>query len=160
METNLNETAYPHATIKDSLEQGRIYQDFVCIELAKAQKLNLQNMTSRKYQNEVGENLQGVEIKLDNRCLETKQLSIEIAEKSNRDYQNWIPSGIMRDDNSFLYIQGNFKTFWLFSKRDLKLIHSKNRFEIRDFNGTLQSYFLPLKMADHFALYKWSKPTS
>lgn len=158
METNLNELSYPHATIKDALEQGRIYQDFVCIELAKAQKLYLQNMSSRKYQNEVGENLQGVEIKLDNRCLETKQLSIEIAEKSNRDYHHWFPSGIMRNDNSFMYIQGNFKAFWLFAKRDLKLIHSKKIYAIRDFNGTLQSYFLPLKIADHFALYKWSHP--
>ena len=108
---------------KDSFGVGDYFQDYVCIELAK-QNIILQNINSKKFQYEVGENLQGFEIKVDNRfngyCPTdkpaTNQLSIEIAEKTKAENPNYIPSGIYREDNSWLYIQGNQKCFYIFAK--------------------------------------------
>jgi len=56
-----------------------------------------------------------------------QQLSIEIAEKTKADNAKFVPSGIYRNDNSWLYIQGNFKTFWIFSKKLLILLHCSRR---------------------------------
>jgi N6-adenosine-specific RNA methylase IME4 len=93
------------------------------------------SLDSKKFQYEIGENLQGFEIKYDARCtgdrgtLATNQLSIEIAEKTKDSNLNYIDSGIYRNDNSWLYIQGNYMMFWIFSKRILKLLHKSGRYK-------------------------------
>jgi len=156
METSHKRTIYPDAQISDPLEKGMAFQDFVCIELAK-HHIILQNISSKKYQYEVGENLQGFEIKLDNRCTGTKQLSIEIAEKNCREDPCWTHSGILRKDNSFIYFQGNYESFWMFSKSWLVRWLKQKKPVIKDYNGTLQSFYLPIEVADWGAVWKWNK---
>jgi len=142
----------------DSFEVGNEFQDFVCIELAK-QGIILQNINSKKFQFNVGENLQGFEIKYDARCtgdrgtIATNQLSIEIAEKTKADNTKFIPSGIYRNDNSWLYIQGNFKTFWIFSKKLLILLHFSRRYKEHEL-PTIKKFYLPLEDADRFCAKK------
>jgi hypothetical protein len=146
---------YPHATLINSLERGLEFQDFVCIVLAQ-RNIILQNISSKKYQFEVGENLQGFEIKLDKRCTDTQRLSIEVAEKSSRNVLAWTPSGIMRDDNSFLYIQGNYECFWVFGKNWLIRYMEEKSPLIEEFNGTIKRFFLDSEVADVGAIYKWT----
>ena len=142
----------------DSFEVGNEFQDFVCIELAK-QGIILQNINSKKFQFNVGENLQGFEIKYDARCtgdrgtIATNQLSIEIAEKTKADNTKFIPSGIYRNDNSWLYIQGNFKTFWIFSKKLLILLHRSGRYKEHEL-PTIKKFYLPMEDADRFCAKK------
>ena len=142
----------------DSFEVGNEFQDFVCIELAK-QGIILQNINSKKFQFNVGENLQGFEIKYDARCtgdrgtIATNQLSIEIAEKTRADNSKFVPSGIYRNDNSWLYIQGNFKTFWIFSKKLLILLHFSRRYKEHEL-PTIKKFYLPLEDADRFCAKK------
>ena len=142
----------------DSFEVGNEFQDFVCIELAK-QGIILQNINSKKFQFNVGENLQGFEIKYDARCTgdrgttATNQLSIEIAEKTRADNSKFVPSGIYRNDNSWLYIQGNFKTFWIFSKKLLILLHFSRRYKEHEL-PTIKKFYLPLEDADSFCAKK------
>lgn len=142
----------------DSFEVGNEFQDFVCIELAK-QGIILQNINSKKFQFNVGENLQGFEIKYDARCTgdrgttATNQLSIEIAEKTKADNTKFIPSGIYRNDNSWLYIQGNFKMFWIFSKKLLILLHRSGRYKEHEL-PTIKKFYLPLEDADRFCAKK------
>ncbi len=142
----------------DSFEVGNEFQDFVCIELAK-QGIILQNINSKKFQFNVGENLQGFEIKYDARCTgdrgttATNQLSIEIAEKTRADNSKFVPSGIYRNDNSWLYIQGNFKTFWIFSKKLLILLHFSRRYKEHEL-PTIKKFYLPLEDADRFCAKK------
>lgn len=144
----------------DSFEVGNNFQDFVCIELAK-QNIILQNINSKKFQFEVGENLQGFEIKVDNRFngfypkdkKATNQLSIEIAEKSNEKNEFYIPSGIYRKDNSWLYIQGNQKCFYIFSKNLLVLLHSSNRYK-EAILPTIKKFYLPVEDADKYCALK------
>lgn len=151
------ENLYPHATVKDSLEKGLSFQDFVCIQLAK-RHIILQNIGSKKFQFQVGENLQGFEIKLDTNCTRTGRLSIEVAEKTNRDMLYWTDSGIMKEDNSIMYIQGNYEAFWMFWKNQLQRWYKKNKPEVTTFNGTIRRFYLSLKLADEGKLagFKWT----
>jgi len=134
-----------------AFQVGLEYQDFVCIELAK-QNIILQNIGSKLYQLTVGENLQGFEIKYDERCTDTGRLSIEVAEKSRADANlPWTPSGIMRNDNTWLYIQGNRQVAYIFAKKWLLLYLFKKKPKIEEFNGTIRRFFLPLAQAEQGA---------
>ncbi len=149
LETN-SDPAYRDAKSVTSYQDGMEYQDFVCERLAR-HHIILQNIASRKFQYEVGENLQGFEIKLDNRCLETGQLSIEVAEKSAADNPDWVPSGIMREDNSWLYLQGNYQIIFIFSKKLLREYLERKKPEIHKSLGTVQKFYMPLSTA-----HKWA----
>lgn len=143
---------------KDSFEVGNKFQDFVCIELAK-DNIILQNINSKKFQFETGENLQGFEIKYDGRCtgdnetIATNRLSIEIGEKTNKNNVDYIPSGIYRSDNTWLYIQGNYNAFWIFSLKLLKQLHQSNRYEEKE-EPTLRAFYLPIEDADKYCAKK------
>ena len=106
---------------QDQLKAAGEYQDYVCEKLHYV-GIVLQNMTSQKYQYEKRENLLGLEIKFDNRMQETKRIYIETAEKSNPQNPNYIPSGIYRDDGSWLYGIGNYDIFYIFDKKVLQRI--------------------------------------
>lgn len=143
----------------NSFEIGAGFEDFVCIELAK-QGIILQNIHSRKFQFETGENLQGFEIKYDSRCTgcstdkpPTNQLSIEIAEKTNSSNAYYVKSGIYRDDNSWLYIQGNYHQFWVFSKKLLLLLHESGRYKENTL-PTIKTFYLPITDADKYCAKK------
>ena len=151
---NLNNSGH-----MDSFEVGSSFEDFVCIELSK-QGIILQNIHSRKFQYETGENLQGYEIKYDSRCTgcstdkpPTNRLSIEVAEKTDENNINYIPSGIYRDDNSWLYIQGNYHQFWIFQKKLLVMLHNSNRYKKKTL-PTIKTFYLPVKDADKYCAKK------
>ncbi len=137
---------YVDAKSATSYQDGLDYQDFVCARLAKLHII-VQNIASKKFQFDVGENLQGFEIKLDERCADTGRLSIEVAEKSRADRPDWTPSGIMRDDNSWLYIQGNYDIIFIFAKNWLRRWHDKKRPLIEDKHGTIRTFYLDFKVA-------------
>jgi len=143
----------------DSFEIGNEFQDFVCIELAK-ESIILQNINSKKFQYETGENLQGFEIKYDARCtgdrktIATNQLSIEIAEKTNGFNMNYVESGIYRSDNSWLYIQGNYMMFWIFAKKVLQLLHKSGRYTEHTL-PTIKKFYLSIADADKYCAKKW-----
>lgn len=138
----------------DSLNVGNEFEDFVCVEVAK-EGLIIQNIHTKKFQYKTGENLQGFEIKYDGRCtgdnrtVPTNRLSIEIAEKTKAENPNWIPSGIYRDDKSWLYIQGNYNNFWVFSKKLLIQLYKSGRYII-DEMPTIRKFYLPITDADKY----------
>ena len=145
-----SDPVYPDAKSKSSYQDGMEFQDFICERLAR-HHIILQNIASRKFQFEVGENLQGFEIKLDRRCLETGRLSIEVAEKTAAANSFWVPSGIMREDNSWLYIQGNYQIVFIFAKKLLRDYLRKKKPKIDESLGTVQKFYLPLDVARHLA---------
>ena len=101
------------------------------------------------FQYQVGENRQGHEVKLDSRCTETGRLSIEIAEKTRASNHAWQPSGILRRDNSWLYIQGNYQRVFVFPKSWLvRYFLSKiEPSEIHESYGTVRKFYLPIETA-------------
>lgn len=140
------EPSYPSGARSTLYSEGVEFQDFVCAELAKY-GIILQNFSSKRFQLACGENIQGFEIKLDKRCHETGRLSIEIAEKSNAANPDWVPSGIYRNDNCWLYIQGNHHQLFIFPKNRLIHFHERQRPEEFESYGTVRKFYVYLNMA-------------
>ena len=110
---------------KEKLEAGLQYQDYVADQLRKADPcIILGAYSSRKWQNDHGESASGIEIKHDMKLKETGNLYIEVAEKSNSSLKEYTPSGIMRDDNTWLYLIGDYEQAFLFSKHQLKTVYA------------------------------------
>lgn len=118
---------------KDKLESALQYQDFIADKLRKADPcIIIGAYSSRKYQYEHGESMSGIEIKYDMKKKDTGNLYIEVAEKSNPNISEYSPSGIMRDDNTWLYLIGDYEEAFLFSKHQLQSIYAdKERYKIR-----------------------------
>lgn len=118
---------------KEKLEAGLEYQDFIADQLRKSDPcIILGAYTSRKWQNEHGESSSGIEIKHDMRMKGTGNLYFEVAEKSREDMPEYTPSGIMRDDNTWLYLIGDYEQAFLFSKQQLKALYAdKQRYRMR-----------------------------
>jgi len=137
---------YPDAR-PNSFQVGLEFQDYVCVLLAQ-DHIILQNLGSKLYQLQVGENLQGFEIKYDERCTDTGRLSIEIAEKSRNDPNlPWTPSGIMRDDNAWLYIQGNHEIIFVFAKNYLRRYFELKSPKVHENFGTVRKFYISLDNA-------------
>lgn len=110
---------------KEKLEAGLEYQDFIADQLRKGEPcIILGAYSSRKWQNEHGESASGIEIKHDMKLKETGNLYIEVAEKSHPDMPEYTPSGIMRADNTWLYLIGDYDQAFLFSKHQLKTLYA------------------------------------
>jgi hypothetical protein len=144
----------------NSFEIGNEFQDFVCIEMAK-DGIILQNINSKKFQFETGENLQGFEIKYDSRCTgdmgtdSTNRLSIEIAEKTKAENSKYIPSGIYRGDNAWIYIQGNYMMFWVFSIKHLRLMYETGKYKDAEL-PTIKTFYIPVETANKYCLKKYT----
>lgn len=96
----------------------------------------------------MGENLQGFEIKLDEPCIRTGRLSIEMFEKSRDDISlPWSKSGIQRNDNTWLYIQGNREVLFVFPKNLLTRYYNHNKPQLTEKRGTIQTFYLPIDWA-------------
>jgi len=142
---------YPDCKDTNSFESGLQFQDFVLDTLLSNLGIAISNYTSRKWQFEVGENRQGIEIKLDRRILETGNVSIEVAEKSRADAnKEYAPSGIFRDDNSWLYIQGNWHILFIFPKNILKHLYWSGRYKVDEY-PTIKRFLMPIEDARKYA---------
>ena len=141
-------TTYPDCQHADPLQVGAEFLDFVTVTL-QTRGLYLQPFTSKKYQYNKGESLQGWEVKLDQRFLETGRLSIEVAEKTRSANASWVPSGIYRNDNTWLYIQGNYQRFYIFLKKFLVQLHQAGRYSEGEI-PTLRKFYLPVIDADKY----------
>lgn len=111
------------------LEKGLQFQDFITDILLKELGISLSTYSSQKYQNLKGENKQGFEIKFDDKYKDTGNVYIEVAEKSNPLNENFISSGIYRNDNTWLYLIGDYKEIFIFSKKHLKLMYESKKYK-------------------------------
>lgn len=146
---------YPDCKHADPLQTGAEFLDFVMVTL-QTRGLYLQPFTSKKYQYEKGESLQGWEVKFDGRYTDTGQLSIEVAEKTKAANTEWVKSGIYRNDNTLLYIQGNYTGFYIFIRKQLVVLHTikddgKWRYTRAEI-PTLQKFYLPIITANRLGI--------
>ncbi len=144
---------YYNKQLKDGLE----YQDFVA-EILYSFGLPLFNYASKKYQFEHGENKLGVEIKYDKKFKDTGNLWIEIEEKSDPQNKHYFPSGIYRNDNTWLYVIGNYEVFFIFCKKRLKQLSKRGHYKILENNmKTSQGFLLSRKDAEYFSSKIWTE---
>ncbi len=137
---------------KDRLKQGLKYQDFIMNLFADELGIIISIYTSREYQL-VGESMQGIEIKHDDQYAKTDNLYIEYAEKSNKDNREYIGSSILRKDNTWLWVIGNYKRVFIFAKKLLKRLYVGRdalKYQIVE-TETSRGYLLPHKDAVKYA---------
>jgi hypothetical protein len=131
-----------------------LYQDFVVDLLFQTIGLVVVQYASRYYQMQVGESRTGVEIKHDERFAQTGNLWIETAEKARPRAGDYFPSGIDRDDNTWLYVIGNYDIVFGFPKMLLRALRDSGRYIVRPNNtATSLGYLLPSKHAHRYAAF-------
>jgi len=149
---------YPDADRPTTFQEGLEFQDFVADLLLTELGIALTSYSSTRYQWLKGENRQGIEIKLDRRILATGNVSIEVAEKSHMGVLTWTPSGILRDDNAWLYIQGNQDIVFVFGKSTLRLVYQKcYQDKVWEPKPTIRTFLMPLAEANKLALKVFHK---
>ena len=147
---------YRQGYYADKLEQGLQFQDFAAQELYR-RGIVIVGYSSRRYQNEVGENMLGAEIKRDGMFRETGNLYIETAEKSHPDKPTYIPSGIMRADNSWLFVIGDERDLYIFSTLYLRKLVKAPKCNCRFVEKTTsQGYLMPIDSAERYCIRKIS----
>lgn len=141
---------YKNGYYDKKLEEGLQFQDIVTRELY-LRGIVVVGYSSRRFQNEQGENMLGAEIKRDDKFRESGNIYLEVAEKSHPDNPQYIPSGIMRKDNSWLFVIGDEKTVWIFPTEYLRRI--KHRYK-QVTTATSIGHLMPLADADKYCIRK------
>ena len=135
-----------------SLEKGREFEDYVS-ECLWGLGLAVMTYGSMRYQRK-GESLNGIEIKYEGKFRETKRLYIECRQEK----KDWEVSGIFKRDNTWLWVMGDYKGFYIFTKVDLQMMHGSEdglwQTEIfNEANTTNTSgYLLPVEVADYMCV--------
>ena len=132
---------------REKLEEGFQFQDFIT-DILYDHGMVVVSYVSR-LRGRHAENKLGIEIKRDGKFRKTKNLYIETAEKSSPDRPSFVPSGIYRDDNSWLYAIGDEETLWIFAKKYLKSL--EHRYDKREI-PTSRGYLLPLADANKYCI--------
>lgn len=141
---------YANGYYDEKLQQGLEFQDIVTRELYK-RGIVVVGYSSRRFQNSEGENMLGAEIKRDGYFQSTGNLYIEVAEKSHPNNPAYIASGVMRKDNSWLFVIGDEKTIWIFATTYLRRL--VRRWEKKR-TPTSIGYLCPLSEADKYCIRK------
>lgn len=137
---------YYHRQLEKALE----YQDFVADKLYEI-GIPLNCYSSKKYQYGKGESRTGIKIKFDDQRKRTGNLYIEYAEKSNPNNKIYIPSGIERKDNTWLYVIGDYDIIYILAKNWLQQI--KNLKDTRHVTTpTSKGYLYMELMAQKYAI--------
>lgn len=143
---------YQNGYYKRQLKQGQEFEDYVATVLYGC-GIPIMPFTSKLYQQTRGENMLGAEVKKDTKFGGTGNLFIETAEKSHPDRPEFVPSGIDRQDNTWLYVIGDESCVWIFSKTLLRLLRQSGRYTEKEI-PTSQGFLLPVKDADKYAAKK------
>ena len=128
---------------EDKLQEGEEFQDYVS-DLLHDRGISIGLYTSRKYQIEKGESRSGFEIKYDKQLETTGNLFIEVQERHDPTGK-YVPSGILRKDNTLFYVIGNHKRVMVFGKYQLiDLIRAKKFKLVENKEKTGVGYLLPV----------------
>ena len=134
------------------LERGLEYEDFVYQMLQKECGITTVRYASAKWQNEVGENAGGIEIKLNEQFAKTGNLWIETARKLYPEQQEYKASGICRPDNGWLFVTGTYEIIFIFSRRMLRGLMGRHTI-IENNTKTSRGFLLSSKDAHAYAAH-------
>ena len=104
---------------KDKLAEGQRFESFVMSRWPDIYPNRTLTIRDGKYSQLLGETDEGVEIKYDGMMEKTGRIYIEIQEKTNANNDNYVDSGIYRNDNTRIWCIGNMTQLFLFSKQKL-----------------------------------------
>ncbi len=125
------------------LGRGTQYEDFASWALLYYAGMVFVPYRSKEWQNVVGENSGGVEIKFQDRMKDTGNLWIETYRKSHPGQADYRPSGILRNDNGRFMATGDYERIFLFSRVELRLL-SPRYSEIENSTLTSRGFLMPI----------------
>ena len=147
----IKKTTYIMRTMNDynkDFQAALEFQDFVMEEMCKLGFPMLMYSSLKKQL--AGENTNGIEIKYDRKFRETGNFYITVAAKATSD-SNWHPCGITKQDNSWLYLIGDYDDFYIFSKQQLFNIFVTGEIKtIINNEGTNRGFLLPVDYKNGF----------
>jgi hypothetical protein len=122
-------------TFKNDLEEGMEFQDFIIDELFK-KGICLMVYGSRSRQ-KVSESLNGIEIKFDRKFRQTGNFFLECFSYSYGHFKNtgeviFHESGILKDDNTWLFVIGDFQNYYVIPKKTLVRYYKKYSDKLRE----------------------------
>tara|TARA_R110002012_G_scaffold280_9_gene1109 strand:+ start:946 stop:1419 length:474 start_codon:yes stop_codon:yes gene_type:complete len=138
----------------NKLEEGKKYELFIKEQLYKQKNFKLNLFESKLDQYNIGESLEGIEIKFDNKMKYTKNVYIEFAEKTNSNNKDWINSGIFRNDNTHSWIIGNYNKAYIFWKIALQQIFKNKKYLKEVETKTSKGVLLNKEMIKKFKIGK------
>ncbi len=144
--------AYDAGYYNKKLQQGLEFQDVMTRALYQ-RGIVVVGYSSKRFQNSHGENMLGAEIKRDDNFRKTGNLYIETAEKAHPRNENYVKSGIMREDNSWLFIIGDERTAYIFSTKYLRML-SRTRGWREVKTPTSIGMLMPLSDAEKYSIRK------
>jgi len=124
------------------IESGKVYQDFVVDACWNLLGLAIVQYSSVVYQRHVGESKTGAEIKHDETFARSGNLWIEIEEKARPRPGPYASAGIYRNDNTWLYIIGNYDHVFIFQKTLLQILHRSGKCRVIENNTQTSRGFL------------------
>ena len=130
-------------------ERGSRYETFVYDLVLRDYNVQVKPCRTYEEQMSIGENHSGLEVKCQERCREFGSLAIEYAETTGNG--RWVPSGIMREDNSKHLATGDWETVWVFTIPILREIRPIMRAYM---TLTSKGYILPLDEAERLCTAK------
>lgn len=137
-----------YARYNRDLKRGLPYEDFVYDLLQRRLGITVVAYRSPEWQDKVGENSGGVEIKFNEKYDQTERLWIETHRKSHEEQEDYKESGILRVDNGWLFVTGTYHVVYVFSRRMLQLIRPKYDEEVI---ATSKGFLLPKVDAEKYA---------
>lgn len=143
---------YPDSKHNNPLRLGELYQELInyLLEMKLGWRVSFTQSEQRQYS--IGESWEGVEIKLDYWCTQTRRLSLEVGEKRHSEQPHFTPSGIFRRDNCEYYIQGNLIRAWIFKKYDLTEYYKKHKPDlISNDPPTIQKFYISIRDSEEIA---------
>jgi len=83
---------------------------------------------------------------------ETGNAYIEIAEKSDPKNDKYVNSGIYRDDNTWLWLIGNYTEIYIIQKNLLKMLVETGRYrQVENDRKTSIGYLIPKEILKRYA---------
>jgi hypothetical protein len=158
---NNKQQSYEDEIYNPRLKESQKFVDFVG-QILRDQGIILVPHVSKELQHK-GENTIGFEIKNDKKFKESGNLYIEFKEKADPQNIHFPNSGILRTDNTWLWIIGDYHKFFILAKKDLIIAFNKldkyGNFVYRRVGNntkTSEGFLLPEKDAQELALKIWS----
>ena len=141
-----------HANYKLNLVEAQEFENFASDAMAHGLCILPVVFHSKYFQTTFGESLTGIEFKLDKKFEDTGHLYIESAESCHESFTKK-PSGIYHESCPWLFVIGNFHTFWIFATRCLQRQHVKGNYRCVE-TATSEGFLLPVNVANQIAAKK------
>lgn len=123
------------SNFQQDLEEGLQFQDFIIDELFK--KGICLMVYGSKQRQKTAESLNGIEIKFDRKSSSTGNFFIECFSYSYQHFKatgevKLHESGILKKDNTWLYVIGDFNTYYIIPKKTLLRYYQKYNMNLRE----------------------------